>query len=897
MTKVKIFRIASLSTLLSTIFFYKVNVNFNEYIFIAFVFLVFSALSYRCFYKNRNFASLFISITLPNLIAFLLLKFVDDYRPVWDCTDILYTLYFLFLIIIIVFVLGGGKEEKHNIENLFIHRERELKKIESLLKETNIIGLDASWGDGKSFLMQLFAQKQGKKTKTHIINISVLASTIETIESYIISEISNFLEENFIFSYSSPKIKKFFSQPLLKNWSFCFDEKNSYSELFSSLVKDVQTLKKTIILSFEDLERIRDDKIILKVFNISDKINYECNKIGCDCIKIIYQYDKKELINLLKLEQKPNYLEKYIPCEIKLSPIPFLESLKVFIERNHYKNITVDDFTPIFSPIRLYNNFKILFRNHYKSFQQYRHERHIAEDIFHDRYEHYIDEDFLHDRYERYNDEDIPHTLYLRSFSLRKNILFLKDTEFLLSNEFFKENKKTIIIYNIIKYFYPSLFHEIEFGQPLYKTLTITLNIEGKTTYLNLQEFNRLFRKEASIINSELERLTKEEEKERDLVESKSSLSIQKKEEELHKISVNYYKKKIPFLQRAEESPFNIINFNDENLDKFTIINLLNYQIDDSYIYTIEEKENINAIDGLIWSLKYAGASGYTKNKELLLEFEKIIDSTDNFEIKKNKYNNILFKTALSEDYIQTKHSQEEFIIILLDIYEKDLTKWKKAINFFTEYHSNKITDDIFPIFSRLTNAKKAIFLYAIEKFSSLKTEYTFSDGYDYLNLLRGYLEQIKSLVFFSKQNLNQDCFWWHRYNKKDLQSALINILGEVDSTLSQNLNIKTIVNECKIIKKFIEKNIEFINAPLKPKNEEVDKQTNKNDEKEQLKKYLTSTTKEELDKLIEENYSKNKLSLGEIKEIREKYEEKTVGLKSKLKRTRNPSRTRSKKE
>lgn len=871
MTKVKIFRITSLSFLLSAIFFYKVNVNFNEYIFIASAFLVFFALSYRIFTKNRNLAAIYTSITIPNILTFLTLKFFDDYRPVWiwDRIDILFSIYVLILASIMVYVLKEKKEKETEIDNYFSHRERELKKLESLLGKTNIIGIDASWGDGKSFLMQLFAQKQEKKKNTHIINISVLASTIETIESYIISEISNFLEENYIFSYSSPKIKKFFLQPLLKNWSFCFDEKNSYSELFSSLVKDVKNLGKTIILSFEDLERIRDDKIILKVFNISDKINYECNKIGCNCIKIIYQYDKKELISLLKIEQKPNYLEKYIPYEIKLSPIPFLESLRVFIEKHHYKNITVNDFTPIFRPTTLSNDF-----NHYKK-----------------------DSNYEHKYFPGTYDEIITHTLNLRSFNLRKNILFLNDTESLLNNNFFKENKKTVIVFNIVKYFYPSLFYEIEFGQPLKKTLTMTLDIEGKTTSLNLQEFNRLFRRESSIINSELTSLTEKEKKEKFLVISKSNDNKQKEEEELAKISANYNEKRIPIFQKAEESPFNIINFNEENLDKFTILYHLNYQIDDFNIRSIEEIENNNAIDGLIWSLKYAGASGYTKNKELLLEFEKVIDSTDNFEIKKKKYNNILFKTALSEDYQQSRFSQEKIIITLLGIYEKDLTKWEKTIDFFVEYHSNKITDDIFPIFTRLANAPKKIFFHTIEKFSSLKTEYTFSEIYDYLDFLRDYLEQIKALGYFTQQNLNQDCFRGYKYNKKILQSALINILGEVDSTLSQNLNIQAITNECKIIKQFIDKNIEFINAPQNPENEEADKQTNENDEKEKFEKYLASTTKEELDKLIEESYSKNELSLGEIKEIREKFEKKIESLKSKIKRTRISSRVRPKKE
>ena len=435
MTGLKKYRIFCLSLLLSSILFLKIKVDFFDYIFVAIAFLVFSFLSYPIFWKNKNLGSLYVSIAIPNLFLYLVLKFFrEGYVPVGDIVDRFFEGYIVILGAILVYVLTRKKDKEKSLENFFEYRKRELNELERRLQEASVVGIDATWGDGKSYLMQLFAQKQkkeNKKERMHVINISVLSSTIETIESYIISEISTFLEENMVFSYSSPKIKRFFSQPLLKNWSSFFDEKNSYSELFGSLVSDVKTLGKKIVLSFEDLERIRDAKIILKVFNISEKINCECEKIGCNCIKVVYQYDKNELIHVLDIQQKPNYLEKYIPFELRLTPIPFIDVIKVYIKKYQCKNINDKDFN------------------------------------------------FLKDK----------HKLQISSCSLRKVRLFLSEIDSLLNDDEHKSDKKMVIAFFVVRYFYPSLFLQIEFGRPLMNTVSLVLNEDGEKKELRLPEF------------------------------------------------------------------------------------------------------------------------------------------------------------------------------------------------------------------------------------------------------------------------------------------------------------------------------------------------------------------------------------------------------------------------
>ena len=835
MTGLKKYRIICLSLLLSSILFLKINVDFFDYIFVAIAFLVFSFLSYPIFWKNRNLNALFVSVAIPNLFVYLMLKFFrEGYVPVGDVMDRFFVGYIIILVLILIYVLKKGKDEEKSLENFFEYRKRELDELERRLRETSIVGIDAMWGDGKSYLMQLFAQKQkreNKKEKMYVINISVLSSTIETIESYIISEISTFLEENMVFSYSSPKIKKFFSQPLLKNWSSFFDEKNSYSELFGSLVSDVKTLGKKIVLSFEDLERIRDAKIILKVFNISEKINCECEKIGCNCIKIIYQYDKKELINVLGIQQKPNYLEKYIPVELRLTPVPFIDAIKVYIKKNKCKNINDEDFS------------------------------------------------FLEDE----------SMLKISLYNLRKIRLFLSEIDSLLNDGKLKANKKMVIVFFIVKYFYPSLFLQIEFGQPLMNTISLTLNENGKKTELKLTDFRQ--RREIDVHHLDEKMRELDIEKSRELSEKRLT------QNEISEIEHRYHIQETALHRSFEDGPLGWKNLETNNFELFSFLRNLGYDVEDSILnhLSVEQKEKNDSIDEIAWKLKYMGAIGYTKGWGLINEVEKIIDSHEDIELKKRKYTNLLSKTKMLENFQEEDFSEEKIFFTLVKVYVKDVKKWKKIIGFYVQSRSIKfIADDIFPIFNLFKISTKEILLIALKKFVSMDVNVRFCSISLYLSFLNDYLKQIKLFGFFSKQRLYEDCFYEYAYKEnfskfEKLKLALSNIKNEVKDIRSQNIKVQSIVDECDVIIKFIDKNIELISAPMmreKRKNQEDDVK-----KENEYKDYLVLNSEEELNVRIEEKYQKNEVSLKEITKIRELFEKKFTSKKGNKKVKKTPQR------
>ena len=581
-------------------------------------------MSYPIFWKNKNLGSLYVSIAIPNLFLYLVLKFFrEGYVPVGDIVDRFFEGYIVILGAILVYVLTRKKDKEKSLENFFEYRKRELNELERRLQEASVVGIDATWGDGKSYLMQLFAQKQkkeNKKERMHVINISVLSSTIETIESYIISEISTFLEENMVFSYSSPKIKRFFSQPLLKNWSSFFDEKNSYSELFGSLVSDVKTLGKKIVLSFEDLERIRDAKIILKVFNISEKINCECEKIGCNCIKVVYQYDKNELIHVLDIQQKPNYLEKYIPFELRLTPIPFIDVIKVYIKKYQCKNINDKDFN------------------------------------------------FLKDK----------HKLQISSCSLRKVRLFLSEIDSLLNDDEHKSDKKMVIAFFVVRYFYPSLFLQIEFGRPLMNTVSLVLNEDGEKKELRLPEFRLRREIEVQHLDEKISELR--EKRDREINEKRHT------KEKIEEIEYKYHLQEFELRQSFGDGPFDRSSLEENNYELFSFLYNLGYDVED-FIFghlSLEQKEKNDSIDETVWKLKYMGSTGYTKGRNFINEIEKIIDAQDNLEIKKKKYAELLSKARELENFRGENIAEEEIFFTLMKVYVKDFVIWEKIIDFYT---------------------------------------------------------------------------------------------------------------------------------------------------------------------------------------------------------------------
>ena len=423
--------ISIISTILSFLFFITVDVGFYQYLIVVGLLILFFSINYFI-WKNKKFYLTFISIFIINLIIYLSKKYCEGYRPCFDKQDIIYLCYILVLFLIsIITLFDRFKPRKKQYENLFTERKYDLDRLLNYIEQFNIVGIDAHWGDGKSFLFKLFQEKY--KTQYYFINIGVLSVTVDTIEKFVVDEINHILEENGIYSSASSKIKDFVKQPIFHDLGNLFVGSNSYTELFDTLLSDIQRLKKQIIITFEDIDRIKSAETIFKIFALSDKL-------ASENIKILYQYDENELLKILQV--KKLYLEKYIPYTIELTQIKFQRIISVLLKNKKYENICYKDFDfitlrTIYIPWQIQKKLKINFN--------------LELDIF--------------------------------GFSIRKIQIFLEEINNTLKNENYINYKRQVITYFFVKHFMYYLYEKLSIEDSFIDCCKFTYKKKDYTIY------------------------------------------------------------------------------------------------------------------------------------------------------------------------------------------------------------------------------------------------------------------------------------------------------------------------------------------------------------------------------------------------------------------------------
>lgn len=244
----------------------------------------------------------------------------------------------LFIFVISFFVCKFIKQKIYDKKNnkikekkeLFEERKEDLKRLEKYLKDFNIVGIDGDWGSGKSFLTD--------HLEGYIkIKIDLLACNEDDIQIVVLNELDKLLKNQRIFSSYSPKLKKILrKERFFENiGDVLVSDDTLYSEVLSGLARDLDKIDGTILIIYEDLDRVEDKNVIKKILGISEKIS--SNKV-----KILHQFSCQNL-NDKGIDR--NYLEKYIPFIVKITDIPFFSVLEYVIDDNkEYKNFSKDDF-------------------------------------------------------------------------------------------------------------------------------------------------------------------------------------------------------------------------------------------------------------------------------------------------------------------------------------------------------------------------------------------------------------------------------------------------------------------------------------------------------------------------------------------------------------------------
>ena len=230
-------------------------------------------------------------------------------------------------------ILCKEKNEKKEDElRLFEQQKNDLSRLENYINSYNTVGINGEWGSGKSFVTDYLIKQSSNKCIP--IVISLLSCNIDNITEIIMDRLSSIMRNNFIYSkYANQIVNAFKNHGIVRGiLSFFWKDNVSYGDIFDGFKRECDSFDKTILIVFEDIDRIKNKENLTRLFSIAEKL--ACNKI-----KIIYQYDEN---HMQEIGYNRSYIEKYIPYQIEMTRIEIFDIINFFLPE--YNSIEKDDF-------------------------------------------------------------------------------------------------------------------------------------------------------------------------------------------------------------------------------------------------------------------------------------------------------------------------------------------------------------------------------------------------------------------------------------------------------------------------------------------------------------------------------------------------------------------------
>lgn len=197
-------------------------------------------------------------------------------------------------------------------------------------------------------------------------------------------------------------------------------EELTYSEALNGFVEELNHLDKTIVIVFEDIDRVTDVMILKKIFSISEKFTRKN-------VKAIFQYDHS---NMKEIGLDREFLEKYITYIINISPVKFDQVLKNTLKSSNL--LKCEDFIYLYAPLYL--------------------DRYLAGEL------------------------NISHLDFsINVISIRKIESFIEEIEliFIEKEDYYESDYKELVIsFQLIKHFHPELYELFSIEQGLMDSLT-----------------------------------------------------------------------------------------------------------------------------------------------------------------------------------------------------------------------------------------------------------------------------------------------------------------------------------------------------------------------------------------------------------------------------------------
>lgn len=316
---------------------------------------------------------------------------------------------------------------------LFRERKEDLQRTKEYLNRFNIMGINGEWGSGKTYLMKYLQNEKDMQDKYEFVNIYLLSCNLDNLSQILINELEKVLIKYGIYSRYSNSLRKILASNNFIDtlFSSMFLDTNSFTASINGFKNEIRKLDKTLVIVFEDLDRINDANVIKKIFSISE------NLVG-ENIKIVYQYDQRNLEMINECFNR-NYLDKYIPYTVNLTQINFYDIVNKVLKEfeDEYEYVKKNDFNFLCIHIRL---------------------DWVLREIF---------------------NKNIEYSLKIYNYSIRKVKHFLDEIENTFENEeMYRENdlRKAVVIFYLIKHFDYDIYNKFTLSKGLIETFTLNFN-------------------------------------------------------------------------------------------------------------------------------------------------------------------------------------------------------------------------------------------------------------------------------------------------------------------------------------------------------------------------------------------------------------------------------------
>lgn len=714
--------------LVSLLVFGTVDINSWVYLGVAMAAWILLGVQYP-FQTNKNQMLYWqaLAIFCSNFFTFVCSKWIHGYRFAFDLEDRFCIGYGILLGMAVAAACRIPKREADAAEEkgelLFRERKFDIERLREYLAVFSIIGINGPWGSGKSFVTDHI------ETADYVpVKIDLLACNLDEIQSVLLNELDKVLKERGIFSSYSPKIRKLLKQgQLLQNvGQLLVRDDVSYTEAVAGFRKDMEKLGQTILIIFEDLDRIDNTAVIKKILGIAEKL-------AGGRVKIIYQYDEE---NLLQKGFDRRYLEKYIPFTMSLTEIPFSRILDYLFEAEGGRDWPVEreEFRflerPITPPHAIVRNLALV---------------------------------QIH--------------LKIPNVTVRKVEHFLKEMILFLNKDaVYRENKREVILFFLIKHFYDEFYEKLIPGQSLLHAFAFEHQGEQDT----LDNWFRRCKKDSVDISDIF------------LAEENRVSALM--------ISLFEYQCDIDEVERTLED---IVN---------------------EPVTNIQKQDANERKDRIIWNLLCNGKSEYTDRKIIVDRLHSTVLNRPPEQQGQafQKFCGDLFHGRWEESEKGDHHTIFRIGVPgMISLFQASRAagitgeQWLALLRFYLQYRAvTSITPELIECLNYCTLKDKRAYLEILREFNRLNVQGNMNSHKAYRTFLNEYLSAFSGLGYVETREL-----WEMRGEEKtelkaeDIQAAVFEPLKRKLEDLKGKIPIEAITEEIDVLLGFLKKNAELMHA------------------------------------------------------------------------------------